>query len=128
MLIVLVITIICVIGAYLLGVPVLSVLYNTDLAPYKIELLILLLGGGFLGLSGVFNAVITIIRYQKALLIGYGIVAILALFLSNFVVQQYEMMGAAILYLSLMVLLCICFAVILFVGIKQKNNVMHKNG
>lgn len=124
MLIVLVITIICVVGAYLFGIPVLSILYNTDLSFYKKELLILLLGGGFLGLSGVFNAVITIIRYQKALLIGYGIVAILALFLCNLVVRQYEMMGAAVLYLALMMLLCICFAVILFVGVKKKRNLV----
>lgn len=124
MFIVLIITVICLAGAYLLGIPVLSLLYNTDLSEYKAELMILLLGGGFLGLSGVFNAVITIIRYQKALLVGYGIVALLALLLSNQVVRQYEMMGAAVLYLSLMVLLCICFAVVLFVGIQKKKKEM----
>ena len=43
------ITLVCIIGAFLLGVPVLSWLYNTDLAPYKAELLLLLLGGGFPG-------------------------------------------------------------------------------
>lgn len=64
------ITLVCIIGAFLLGVPVLSWLYNTDLAPYKAELLLLLLGGGFLGLSGLLNAVITIIRYQKSLMWG----------------------------------------------------------
>ena len=41
------ITVVCVFGASLLGIPVLSVLYNTNLQAYKNELLILLIGGGF---------------------------------------------------------------------------------
>ena len=114
------ITFFCLIAAHFLGIPVLSLLYNTDLSQYKTELLILLLGGGFLGLSGVFCTVITIIRYQNALLIGYGIVALLALLLSNLVVRQFQIMGAALLYLALMILLCLCFIVILFIGIKRK--------
>ena len=104
-------------GAYLLGVPVLSWLYNTDLAPYKNELLILLLGGGFLGLSGLLNAVITIIRYQKSLMWGYAIVAVIALLFSNKVVAAYGMMGAAVLYTMLMGILCIIFALLFVLGI-----------
>lgn len=111
------ITIVCIVGAYLLGVPVLSWLYNTDLAPYKNELLILLLGGGFLGLSGLLNAVITIIRYQKSLMWGYAIVAVIALLFSNKVVAAYGMMGAAVLYTMLMGILCIIFALLFVLGI-----------
>lgn len=120
-LIVFAITIVCMVGAYILGIPVLSLLYNTDLSPYKAELLVLLLGGGFLGLSGVLCAVITIIRYQKALVMGYGIVSLMAFFMSDIVVSRYEMMGAAALYAILMLLLCLCFFFILFIGIKNSS-------
>lgn len=113
------ITAVCIIGAYLLGVPVLSLLYNTDLSPYKMELLILLLGGGFLGLSGVLNSVITIMRQQKMLVYGYLIVAGLALLLSNEVVRKYEVLGATVLYTVLMLLLCICFSVFFIIGINK---------
>lgn len=116
-LIIFTITLACIIGAYLIGIPVLSILYSTDLAPYKSELLILLLGGGFLGLSGLLNTMITIIRFQKALLWGYGIIAIVAFILSNYIVQQWEMLGAALLYTLLMVALCIIFAIIFVLGI-----------
>ena len=116
---IIIITIICLIGAYLIGIPVLSFLYNTNLQAYKRELLILLLGGGFLGLSGILNTIITIIRYQRALAIGYGIVAGIALLLSNKVVMQYGITGAAALYLILMVGLCICFGIILGMGIHK---------
>ena len=113
------ITVICIAGAWLLGIPVLSWLYNTDLAPYKTELLILLLGGGFLGLSGLLNAVITIIRYQKSLMWGYVVVALLAFLFSDRIVAQYEMMGAAVLYTILMGLLCLIFAALFFIGIRK---------
>lgn len=109
------ITSVCLVGAYLLGVPVLSLLYNTDLAPYKAELLVLLVGGGFLGWSGILNTVITIMRRQRAMLICYGIVSMLALLLSNVVVEKYNVMGASLLYMGLMILLCVCFLVV-FIG------------
>lgn len=115
--IVVVITAICIIGAYLLGIPVLSWLYNTDLSSYKSELLILLLGGGFLGLTGLFNAVLTIMRYQRSLMGGYLIIALFALIFSNRIVGKYEMMGAAVLYTILMIGVCIVFGIIFVVGV-----------
>ena len=98
-------------------------MYNTNLAPYKSELLILLLGGGFLGLSGLLNAVITIIRYQKSLMWGYVAVAVLALLFSNKVVGQYGMMGASVLYTVLMGILCVVFILLFVLGIiKEKTS------
>lgn len=116
------ITVVCIAGAYVLGVPVLSILYNTDLAGYKTELLILLLGGGFLGLSGLLNAVITIIRFQNCLMWGYAMVALAALLSSNQVVQNYGVMGAAVLYAVLMAILCVVFIIFFIIGVLQKKN------
>ena len=114
------ITMLCIVGAYILGVPVLSWLYNTNLAPFKDELLILLLGGGFLGLSGLLNAVITIIRFQKSLMWGYASVALMALLFSKRIVGKYGMMGAAVLYTALMAILCIVFSGMFAYGVLKK--------
>lgn len=114
------ITIICIVGAYILGIPVLSFLYNTDLSQYKTELLMLLVGGGFLGLSGVLNAAITIMRFQNALLIGYTAVSFLAFLMSERIVQRYEMMGAAVLYTILMAILCVFFVGIFIIGVFRR--------
>lgn len=114
------ITVICIGGAYLIGIPVLSWLYNTDLSSYKAHLLILLLGGGFLGLSGLLNTVITIIRYQKSLMWGYGVVALLAYIFSDVVVEKYKMLGASLLYLLLMGILCIVFLGLFVFGLIKK--------
>ncbi|MBO4926897.1 MAG: lipopolysaccharide biosynthesis protein [Clostridiales bacterium] len=121
-LIVIILTVICIVGAYLLGVPVLSWLYATDLAPYKTDLLILLVGGGFLGLTGLLNAAITIIRFQKVIAWGYLAVAVLALAFSNRIVNQYGIRGATVLYTILMALTSLAFAIILVIGIIKNKN------
>lgn len=120
------ITIICMGGAYFLGIPVLSWLYNTELSPYKTELLILLLGGGFLGLSGLLNAFITIIRYQKRIMWGYAFIAVLAFLFSNRIVEKYEILGASILYTALMGGLCIIFIILFIYGVVKKRKEVEK--
>ncbi len=114
------ITIVCIIGAWIVGIPVLSWMYHTNLAPYKTELLILLAGGGFLGLSGMLNAMITVIRFQKSVAWGYGVVAALALLLSDPVVRMHGIMGAAAMYTILMGGLSICFGGLLILGMYLK--------
>ena len=115
------VTLVCLIGAYLIGIPVLSILYNTDLTNYKNELLIMLIGGGFLGATGWFNAVITIMRKQNWLLVGYILVSVLAFVATNSAVKKAGVLGASIFYTVLMALLTASFAVIYFVEIiKQK--------
>lgn len=115
------ITAICILGAYFLGIPVLSALYSADLSGYRRELLILLVGGGFLGMSGLFTVLITIIRYQKWVLLGYGIASLLALVLSFPMVRDYGIMGASVLYVLNMGVLSLSFVVILVVGVYAKN-------
>lgn len=113
------INLVCVIGAYMIGIPTLSLLYNTDLHEYRNELLILLLGGGFLAISGLLNIVVTIMRFQSALLWGYFVVSILAFLFSNYIIDLYGIAGAAWLYTGLMGILCIFFLVIFIAGFRR---------
>ena len=117
------ITLVCVICAYVCGIPVLSILYNTDLSLYKSELLILLLGGGFLALSGLLVITITIMRFQNSLIVGYMIVSILAYMLSKIIVERFLIKGAAVLYLILMFTLCFIFLIFFTYGLKRKGNI-----
>lgn len=103
----------CIAGAYVFGIPVLSFLYNIDLTNYKVELLLLLVGGGFLGVGGVYTVVLTIMRQQKNLMWGYLVVAVLALICSSPVVRRWGIMGAVLLYDALMLALCIVFFVMI---------------
>lgn len=124
-LIILAITLIVIICGYIGGIPVLSVLYKTDLSAYKTELLILLCGGGALALSGFFVVVLTIIRMQKNTVWGYVITSILAYILSPILVAKYEVFGASILYLLLMSFLSLIFGImILYKVVKTKVTVV----
>lgn len=122
------VTIVCIAGAWAIGIPVLSFLYNTDLSAFKLELLILLGGGGFLGLSGLLNALLTVMRKQTGILISYVIAAVCALLFSVSIVRRYEMMGAALLYMVLMGILCLCFGMIyiytLTIHMKQRDKML----
>lgn len=110
--------IVCMAGAYLLGIPVLSILYHTDLAEYKRELMILLLASAFLALSGYQSVVLTIMRCQKALLLPHVIVALMAAITLPVVVSRYGTLGAAICYMALMALLSLLYGGILIKKLK----------
>lgn len=122
------ITLVCIVGANLLGIPVLSIMYNTDLSCYKRELLILLLGGGFLALSGLLNTVLTIMRFQYPLFWGYAAVAIAALVGSGRVVSKWGMLGATWLYTFLMAALFVVFVFIFIVALIRDNRLRRKIG
>ncbi len=113
-------TFVTIVGAYFLGIPVLSVLYSADLSEYKIHLLILLLGGGFLAVSGFITVVITIIRKQKDLIIGYISASVIALLLSQFLVSNYAITGAVLAYTISIFLLTLVFIILLMYRLKTQ--------
>jgi len=124
------ITLVSIIGAYILGIPVLSLIYGVDLTDYKSELLIMLAGGGFLALSTWINIVVTIMRRQKYLLIGNVITSGIALIFSEWVVEKYGVMGATVLYTMLMLVLTLCYVVVFLLGYLksvQKEGIFNSN-
>lgn len=108
------ITAVCVGGAALLGVPVLSAFYNTDLSPFKLELSILVLGGGFLALASLFTMGITVMRKQRSLTIGYIAVTVFAYFSSDIMVKSLAIRGAAYAYICCMLILSAWFAALFY--------------
>lgn len=91
-----VLTLVCLLGAYVCGIPVLSAMYDTDLKDYKMELLVLLTGGGMLAFAGYFHVLLTIMRKQKSMMYGYGAAALLAFLFMNQMVKMAGVMGAAV--------------------------------
>ncbi|MBR6403593.1 MAG: lipopolysaccharide biosynthesis protein [Eubacterium sp.] len=114
---VVVVAIVCIVGAWLLGIPVLSVFYNTDLTPYKTDLMIMMIGSGFLGLAGLMANLLTIMRYQNAILGGYALTSLFALLFSNRFVEKNGMRGAVNIYLILLVILCTIFVMEFIYGV-----------
>lgn len=97
---------------FIAGIPVLSILYNIDLSEYKLAFMILLIGGSFLAVSGYLSVVITIIRKQKWLLLGYILAAVIAFVVSKSLILARGTLGAAFLYTGIVLLQVIVFAII----------------
>ncbi|MDO4176976.1 MAG: oligosaccharide flippase family protein [Bacillota bacterium] len=102
-----------------IGIPVLAFIFGVDLSPYKLELCVVMLGGGALAYATYFSTVITVIRLQKTLIVCYGLIALAAKLLSSFFVLNYGMMGAAAMYAFLMGVLAIMLFIITIYGIKK---------
>lgn len=112
-------TLVSVTVAWIIGVPILSWLYHTDLSRYRIELVVLVLAGGFLALSSYQSVILTIMRKQQYILYGYAIVAVIAVSTIWSTVSRYGTLGAAWSYLALMVVLCIIYMIFLIRYIRK---------
>jgi len=119
---VVIVTLICLLGAFLIGIPVLSLLYNTDLTDYKFDLIVMLIGGGFLGVCNWFNAVLTIMRKQNYMLMGYGLVSILAFLGMNRVAVLYHVNGVSVLFTLLVFVLMIVFVLIYLISLRRRKH------
>lgn len=102
----LIIAALCLGGAYVLGIPVLSALYVTDLSALKPELLLILAGGVFLAMNGFYSAVLTLMREQNRIPFMYLAGAVLSLILTPRFVGISGIMGAVISFVLIMAIVC----------------------
>ena len=106
------ITLLAIIVALTIGCPVLGILFHADLSGYRMHLTVLMLGGGLLAFVNFLAVIVTVLRGQKKLIIGYLVSALTAGLFSTTVVKTYGLWGACVLYTSLMVIVTVIFAVI----------------
>ena len=95
---------------YFIGVPLLGLLYGTDLSAYKLELMVLVVSGAFNATSVVLYYALTTVRKQNLVFIGYLFASVSVFILSSMLVQSMELLGAAIAYGSAMLVLNGMFA------------------
>lgn len=113
--------IIAVVAAYLLGIPVLSFLYNINLSNYKEELVFVIIGATFYEVSVICSTSLTTMRSTFSQLMIFVVVSILSYFLANYLVLEFEIMGAVISYMAMMfILMILYFMVFLFILRKDK--------
>ena len=109
-------------AAFLIGVPLLNLLYGVDVGQYKNEMLILVAGGAFNAVSTILYYALATMRHQNAVFIGYGVAAVLVLGLSTFAVSRIGIMGAALSYVSAMLMLALIFFVAVRVFLKKASS------
>lgn len=114
-----VLTIGALIGGYFLGIPVLSILYSTDLSSYRNELMIILIGGGFSALTTAFYYILTVMRMQNRVLFTYGIVYVISLFVVKDLAIRMNLVGASLGYAIMMLLLAVGLLITMMISMNE---------
>lgn len=104
-------TCIIIVIAFMMGIPILSIIYNIDLNTYKSSFLLLVLSGGIVSISWLLVYLLTVFNKQRLLIYIYVLIAILSNLLTGQMVKVYSIMGASMSYffssLSINILLII---------------------
>lgn len=110
------ISLVVIVAGGLLGIPVLSFVYAVDLTPYVKEFVIILCGGAVAAFGIIVYYMLTIMRYQQWMIVGYGITALVAYFLSPIMVKERGITGASEAFLLFNVIRVVVFLITLFVA------------
>ena len=100
-------------GAWLLGIPVLSLLYSNlsyALKSCRPALLLIILGGALNAFMNLFYYSLIIMKKQRLILLGYGLTALLAVLFSDGFVIWGGIFGGALIYVLLQAALTAVFA------------------
>lgn len=92
------ISVVVLVGAYLLGIPILQLIFGVDLEGYLPALLIVLVGGGLLSAANVLYNGIVIMRRQRLVLIAYGIAVLVGVLIAQPLVVSLGIFGASLAY------------------------------
>lgn len=86
------------IGAYLLGVPVLSVIYHTDLSPYRAVLVIHMISGGLIAVGAFLSTILILDSRQTLSARIHAIFIPLSIITYYILIKIYGISGAAYAY------------------------------
>lgn len=111
--------VVCVIGAYILGIPALNILYSVNIVDYKLHLLIIIFGAILYSMSTLLSAALTTVRYTFVQFIVFSISSVIAFVISRILIGQFSIYGAAIAYLITMACQFILYVIIYFVIMKK---------
>lgn len=116
---VVILTMVIALLTWLIGTQLLGMLFNADLQLFKSDLMILIIGGGFVALVTLFTMALTIIRAQNYLIPVYILVVMFALPGSALAVSGWGIWGASVVYTAIMVLLAALLAICFMYKIKR---------
>lgn len=114
--------IIAIIGAYVLGIPVLNILYGMDLGNYKNLLLLVLVGATFYTLANVYSQVLVLLNVHKMQTLIYVVMSIVSTLICYFFISNYKLSGSVYSYVIFMFILLILYLILYFYTlIKRKS-------
>ena len=113
--------ILCIIGAYIIGIPILELIYNVKLTDYKMSLAIVLLASTISVSAGMLQPFLIAIRKNFVQVVLGTITIIIEIILSIIFIKNYGINGAVYAYLTAMIINAIMFYIAFYCII---NNMM----
>lgn len=113
-----------IIAGAILGCPILSIVFGVSLSSYTQVLVVLLIGGAFFAFAVIEQVILTVMRRQVYLLIGFGISSVIAMLISGILVKKYALLGAAYAYTisAGTLFLVLAFMIFIFLYLEKKKN------
>ena len=111
-------SIVVLLAAWLLGIPVLSLLYGIELGNCKSELIVLIIGGFLYTFSSVFDNALIVMRKQYLLLISYLVSWVFINITVEGFVTSFGLMGASLSYTCAMAVFCLTTMLIFLINLK----------
>lgn len=107
-------------AAYLLGIPVLSMVYGEDLNAFRTMLVIIVAAGGINSFGTILYYALTVMRRQNWLLMGYIVTAVAAFFIAPWFVKNYGLIGAAWAFALIVSIRSLVFVFIFCCGYRRR--------
>lgn len=104
-------------GSALIGIPALSFVYAVELAEYKRELLVVIIGGCIYTFAAVLDNALVVIRMQYVLVLSYVVTYLYIKIAAKVMIGSWGVLGGAISYATAMgvffvvtaVMFAVCF-------------------
>ena len=114
--------VVAIIGAYILGIPDLNILYGMDLSDYKNLLLLVLVGATFYTLANVYSQVLVLLNVHKMQTLIYIVMSIVSTLICYFLISSYKLSGSVYSYVIFMFILLILYLILYFYTLIKRRN------
>ena len=112
-------------GTYVLGIPILELIYGIPLSEYLISLLIIIVGSIFYALEMFISTVLIAMRKTSLQALMYLGIAIFSTFISFKLVESKEIIGASLAYFATMVAITLVLLIYMIISIEK--NIKQEN-
>lgn len=110
-------------AGYLLGIPVLNLLYGVKLDGYRSVFLLILLSGGLYAVISYLYNVLVIMQKGMLVLIGYAIGLFVELTVSTWFVSRWEITGAAFVYFLALCVITVIMGIAVIVMFRKAQKI-----
>lgn len=114
--------VVAIIAAYVLGIPILNILYGMDLGDYKNLLLLVLVGATFYTLANVYSQVLILLNVHKMQTLIYVVMSIVSTLICYFLISSYKLSGSVYSYVIFMFILLILYLILYFYTLIKRRN------